>query len=139
MAGRDGSGSGFCPTFCPTKEQFSKPFCDFVSAVFKKQPELAMFKVKPPMGWAPRKAPPDLDSISIQTPIKQMVIGTKGSFRCLLIEQKEMTAAQFKATAEDDDHRPSCLPHRGEVGARCASPISRVLCLASEAGAAGGA
>jgi jumonji domain-containing protein 2 len=112
-------GNQFCPTFTPTKEQFSKPFCDYVKAIFKKHPGLAMFKVKPPKGWAARSKPfPSLGKVEIACPIKQMAFGTKGAYRCLLIEQKGMTAAEFKEVAEDDDHRPQSNNTRGEVRAR---------------------
>jgi hypothetical protein len=110
-----GAGSQFCPTFSPTKEQFSKPFCDYVKGIFRKNPGLAMFKVQPPRGWKPRRAAPDLSRIEIQTPIKQMVFGTRGAYRCLLIEQKGMTAAEFRAHAELPEHLPGSNHHRGEV------------------------
>jgi hypothetical protein len=119
--------SHFCPTFCPTKEQFSKPFCDYVAAIFKKQPGLAMFKVKPPRGWVARAKPfPNLSKVDISCPIKQMAFGTKGAYRCLLIEQKALNAADFKAIAEDDDHRPQSNNTRGEVRGRCC--CSRCCC-----------
>jgi hypothetical protein len=43
------------PVFRPSKEDFSKPFCDYVNKVLKKNPDIPMFKVVPPAGWKPRK------------------------------------------------------------------------------------
>lgn len=36
----------FCPTLRPTRAAFERPFCEYVAAVFKKNPDLAMFKVR---------------------------------------------------------------------------------------------
>jgi jumonji domain-containing protein 2 len=43
------------PVFRPSKDDFSKPFCDYVNKVLKKHPDIPMFKVVPPEGWKPRK------------------------------------------------------------------------------------
>jgi hypothetical protein len=43
------------PVLRPTKEEFSRPFCEYVEKVFRKQPDLPMFKVVPPPGWTPRR------------------------------------------------------------------------------------
>ncbi len=108
------SNAQYCPTFRPTKEEFSRPFCDYVAKIFKKQPGLAMFKVVPPRTWSPRTKPfPNLSKIDISCPIKQLVFGTRGAYRCLLIEQKPLTAGEFKKLAEDDDHKPQ-TNQRGE-------------------------
>jgi jumonji domain-containing protein 2 len=109
------SGPQFCPTFRPTKEEFSKPFCQYVSEKFRKNPGLAMFKVVPPRGYIGRRTPlPDFDDVVIQTPIKQMVFGTRGAFRSMLIEQKPMTVNEYKALAESENHRPPKDKGRGE-------------------------
>lgn len=64
----------FCLVLRPTRAEFAKPFCDYVSDVVKKHPDVPMFKVVPPKGWSPRKKKfPALDSLRIQTPIKQHV------------------------------------------------------------------
>lgn len=50
--------AGYCqdtPVFHPTKEEFSKPFCQYINKVLKKHPDVAMFKVVPPEGWRPRR------------------------------------------------------------------------------------
>ena len=77
----------------PTREEFSRPFCEFVRRVLKKHPDVPMFKVVPPPGWRPRRRPfPKLDSVEIATPIRQMVYGKGGAYRCILVEQKALTA-----------------------------------------------
>jgi hypothetical protein len=43
------------PVFRPTKEEFARPFCEYVNKVLKKNPDIAMFKVVPPPGWKPRR------------------------------------------------------------------------------------
>ncbi|GLI64915.1 hypothetical protein VaNZ11_008308 [Volvox africanus] len=95
-----------CPVFRPTREEFEQPFCDYVRKIFKKQPDLPMFKVVPPRGWRPRRTPfPDLRKVQINVPIRQHVFGTKGAYRCLFVEQKPMTVADFKLAAEEDAMR----------------------------------
>ncbi|KAL4426832.1 hypothetical protein ABPG77_006618 [Micractinium sp. CCAP 211/92] len=102
-----------CPTFRPTRAAFERPFCEYVSAIFKKHPDLACFKVVPPKGWAPRRRAPDLSKIRINTPIKQHVFGKSGSYVCILEEQRGMTAAEFKRISERPDHQPPSKGHRG--------------------------
>ena len=42
-----------------------------------------MFKVVPPAGYKPRRGKfPDLNSVKINTPIRQNVFGSKGVYRC---------------------------------------------------------
>ncbi len=36
---------GMCPVFRPSREEFEQPFCDYVRKIFKKHPDLPMFKV----------------------------------------------------------------------------------------------
>ncbi|EFN59438.1 hypothetical protein CHLNCDRAFT_137990 [Chlorella variabilis] len=96
---------GFCPTLRPTRAAFEKPFCDYVREVFAKNPDLPCFKVIPPKGWAPRKAPLDLERIRINTPIKQHVFGKSGAYVCILEEQRGMTAADFKRLAARKEHQ----------------------------------
>ncbi|KAL4431002.1 hypothetical protein ABPG75_006258 [Micractinium tetrahymenae] len=102
-----------CPTFRPTRAAFERPFCEYVSEIFKKHPDLACFKVVPPKGWAPRRRLPDLTKIRINTPIKQHVFGKSGSYLCILEEQRGMTAAEFKRISERPDHQPPSKGHRG--------------------------
>lgn len=92
--------------FRPSREEFEQPFCDYVRKIFKKHPDLPMFKVVPPKGWRPRKGPfPDLRTVNINVPIRQHAFGTKGAYRCVLVEQKAMTVAEFKLTAEEEGQR----------------------------------
>lgn len=79
----------FCPTFRPSRAEFSRPFCDFVQDVCKQHPEIAMFKVVPPKGWSPRKPKyPPLDALRIQTPIKQHV---STELECVVLEVESST------------------------------------------------
>lgn len=118
------------PVYRPTKEEFSKPFCDYVKKVLKKDPDVPMFKVVPPEGWKPRRAPfPKLQQLEIACPIKQLVFGTRGSYRCYLVEQKPLTAQRGAGGAdrgagrrgrrtagarllEQHDHQPAALRRR---------------------------
>jgi hypothetical protein len=47
-----------------------------------------------------RRATIRLNKLDIQCPIKQHAYGTKGSYRCILVEQKTLNAQQFKQLAE---------------------------------------
>ena len=53
-----------------------------------------------------RKPFPKLRSIDIACPIKQLAFGTQGAYRCILIEQKPLTAQDFKELSEEDGHKP---------------------------------
>ncbi|KAG2450697.1 hypothetical protein HYH02_004535 [Chlamydomonas schloesseri] len=97
-----------CPVFHPTREEFDVPFCEYVRKVFRKHPDMPMFKVVPPKGWKPRRAPfPDLRNVQINVPIRQNAFGTKGAYRCVLVEQKPMSVAEFKVTADEEVQRLS--------------------------------
>lgn len=66
----------FCPTYRPSREDFSIPFCEYVQKVCKDNPDVAMFKVIPPKSWAARHGDlPSLEDMRIETPIKQHVRG----------------------------------------------------------------
>ncbi|GAX79223.1 hypothetical protein CEUSTIGMA_g6663.t1 [Chlamydomonas eustigma] len=98
----------WCPTHRPTKQDFQRPFAEYVAEVFAKQPDLPMFKVCPPTGWRARRSRfPDLKDIEISTPIRQNVFGTRGAYRCIFMEQKSMTVDEFKRTAEEES---CCMP-----------------------------
>lgn len=54
----------------------------------------------PPKGWRARRQPfPDLRKVKIHVPIRQHVFGTKGAYRCVFMEGKEVSVAEFKLTA----------------------------------------
>lgn len=107
----------WCPVYRPSKEDFSKPFGVYINSILSASPDLAMFKVVPPRGWRARRTPfPRLDTITITVPIKQHVFGTKGSYRCLLVEQKPMTATEFKELAESNTYRPGKSDRHGSDG-----------------------
>ncbi|MEW5316850.1 MAG: hypothetical protein WDW38_008195 [Sanguina aurantia] len=99
-----GHANGMCFEVHPTKEEFSQPFSKYVKGIFRKYPDLPMFKVIPPKGWKPRKSAfPDLSEVPISVPIRQHAFGTKGAYRCLFMEAKPMTAADFKRTSEEEE------------------------------------
>lgn len=57
-------------------------------------------QVAPPAGWRPRRRQfPDLRTVKINTPIRQHVFGSKGAYRCILVEQKEMSVDVFQEQA----------------------------------------
>lgn len=103
-----GAQGNEAPVLRPTREQFSRPFAEYIEGVFKKHPDVAMFRVVPPRGWKPRRKPfPSLKTIMIDPPIKQHCFGTKGAYRCYLVEQKPLSAFEFREIANDDEHTPS--------------------------------
>ena len=98
----------WCPVYRPTRADFQRPFVDYVQEIFRENPDLPMFKVVPPPNWRPRRTKfPDLKDVKIHTPIKQHAFGSRGSYRCVFMEQKEMTVADFKRAAEDESHMPN--------------------------------
>jgi len=53
--------SDAAPVYYPTKAEFSRQFASWVREKFRKNPDLAMFRVVPPPGWCPRQGKmPDL-------------------------------------------------------------------------------
>ncbi|KAG2489039.1 hypothetical protein HYH03_012477 [Edaphochlamys debaryana] len=106
-----------CPVFRPSKEEFEQPFSDYVRKIFRRNPNLPMFKVVPPKGWKPRRAPfPDLRQVTINVPIRQHVFGTKGAYRCLLVEQKPLSVADFKLAAEEEANKLKPASRDGQAG-----------------------
>jgi [histone H3]-trimethyl-L-lysine9/36 demethylase len=144
MAAQGSGGPEWCLTLRPTREEFSVPFATYVRRVFRKHPDLPMFKVVPPEGWAPRAKPfPKLEQVAIATPIKQHVFGTRGAYRCLLVEQKAATAATLRDLAEQEDHQP---PRHGkallagrDAAAAAAAAAGGAAAAAGGASAGGGA
>eukprot|EP01024_Parvocaulis_polyphysoides_P015087 TRINITY_DN1647_c0_g1_i1.p2 TRINITY_DN1647_c0_g1~~TRINITY_DN1647_c0_g1_i1.p2 ORF type:complete len:375 (-),score=37.72 TRINITY_DN1647_c0_g1_i1:235-1359(-) len=93
----------FCLVFQPNRREFCRPFVEYVSEIFDSQPELGMIKVIAPKGWKARsKSYPRLDTLQVRTPIQQNALGQKGTFRCFLVEQKDMTAKEFRDLANSD-------------------------------------
>jgi hypothetical protein len=57
----------------------------------------AMLPILPAVAVAACRAPfPKLNKLDINCPIKQLVFGTRGSYRCMLVEQKPLTAHDFR-------------------------------------------
>uniref|UniRef100_A0A7S0VNE7 JmjC domain-containing protein n=1 Tax=Polytomella parva TaxID=51329 RepID=A0A7S0VNE7_9CHLO len=113
----DDKTGALCPVLRPTREEFSQPFCDYVGKIFNKYPDLPMFKLVPPPGWSPRRKPfPNLSDIKIQVPIRQHAFGTKGAYRCMFVEGKEMTVEEFKLSAAAEARRLHVGPDRVGLG-----------------------
>lgn len=109
-------GPNMCPVYEISREDFRRPFVKWVGDVFRANPDLPMFKVRPPKGWSPRfeEGPLPLDEIDIQAPITQHAFGTRGTYRCVLVENKTMSVAEFKALALADDHLPPKKGHEDD-------------------------
>lgn len=53
----------------------------------------------------------------IRSPIKQIAFGTKGLYRCFLVEQKDMSAGEFQRMAESAEYRaPERVAQGGDEG-----------------------
>ncbi|KAK9865570.1 hypothetical protein WJX84_000456 [Apatococcus fuscideae] len=103
----------FCKVLKPTKEEWSLPFTEYVEAQLKQHKDFAMLKIIPPRGYiARREGFPKLEQIKIQTPIRQHVFGTQGTYRCLLEEQKALSVADFKRLSYSRAHRTPPKGHR---------------------------
>lgn len=96
----------FCLTLRPTKEQFRKPFVEFVGKVFKEHPDCGCFKVVPPKGWRPRKKDYDFSDVHIGAPIKQHAFGKSGAYMCILEEQRSMNGAVYQSMASHVNREP---------------------------------
>jgi hypothetical protein len=96
----------FCLTLRPTKEEFRKPFVDYVGKVFKENPDCGCFKVVPPKGWRPRKEEYDFSDVHIGAPIKQHAFGKSGAYMCILEEQRSMNGAVFQSMASHVNREP---------------------------------
>lgn len=105
-----------CPVFRPSVEEFRRPFCEYVRKVMASNPGIAMFKVVPPAGWKPRAQEfPPLETIAITTPIRQHVFGKSGAYRCLLVEQKKLNAAEFEQVClREGSHEPPKVGRRDD-------------------------
>ncbi|KAL6781830.1 hypothetical protein ACKKBF_B09595 [Auxenochlorella protothecoides x Auxenochlorella symbiontica] len=104
-----------CPTLRPTRQQFERPFAEFVREQFLKHPEWACFKVIPPKRWKPNKRGKyDLENVRIATPIKQHVFGKSGAYRCILEEQRGMMASDFEKMASGPSHKAPERGHRDD-------------------------
>uniref|UniRef100_A0A7S0S4F7 JmjC domain-containing protein n=1 Tax=Chlamydomonas leiostraca TaxID=1034604 RepID=A0A7S0S4F7_9CHLO len=115
-------GGNWCPVYRPTRAEFERPFTEYVGRIFREHPELPMFKVVPPAGWRPRKGSyPDLKTMRINTPIRQHVFGTRGAYRCMLVEQKEVSAGEFKKLALEE--AANNTGHKGQSGSATASGV----------------
>lgn len=67
-----------------SEAQFRRPFAEFWSEYFRKNPEVPCVRCIPPGSWSPRNGRPyNLRNVNIDTPIKQHV---SKSCRCLLLD-----------------------------------------------------
>eukprot|EP01025_Chloroclados_australasicus_P066147 TRINITY_DN9052_c1_g1_i2.p2 TRINITY_DN9052_c1_g1~~TRINITY_DN9052_c1_g1_i2.p2 ORF type:complete len:392 (+),score=27.34 TRINITY_DN9052_c1_g1_i2:164-1339(+) len=94
------SDENICSVCTPTRREFSRPFSEYLGRYFEAQPDCAMVKVVPPKGWKPRASSyPRLETLQVRTPIQQNALGQKGTFRCFLVEQKDINAKEYKELA----------------------------------------
>lgn len=96
----------FCPHLTPSREEFSRPFAEYMTAFFRKHPDCPCVRVTPPPGYQARRAPVDKESLQINAPIKQHVFGRSGAYMAVLEEQRGMTAAQYEVMAKKKDRQP---------------------------------
>jgi hypothetical protein len=70
-----------------------------------------------------RAAFPKLQKLEINCPIKQLVFGTRGSYRCMLVEQKPLTAYEFRWGSSSNGAAATmcqqCLQFLGSVCQQC--------------------
>ncbi|KAG0224581.1 hypothetical protein BGW41_005047 [Actinomortierella wolfii] len=117
--------NGGIPVFKPTMEQF-KDFSIFVESIAHYGHKAGLVKVIPPPEWS--SSLPDLSErlghVKIKTPIVQHIHGTKGIYTQTNIEsrKKEYTVAEFRAVANDSNHRP---PSRKGVPHGPAEPLPK--------------
>lgn len=100
-----------CITLKPTREEFSKPFAEFVEGVFRESPDCPCFKVVAPKGWRPRQQDYDFSTVNIGAPIKQHVFGRSGSYMCILEEQRSMNGSAYAAMAQNSSRAPPEKKH----------------------------
>ncbi|KAG0270389.1 Lysine-specific demethylase 4B [Actinomortierella ambigua] len=117
--------NGAIPVFKPTMDQF-KDFSTFVESIAHYGHKAGLVKVIPPAEWS--SGLPDLSerlgAVKIKTPIVQHIHGTKGIYTQTNIEsrKKEYTVAEFRAVANDSNHRP---PSRKNVPHGPADPLPK--------------
>lgn len=88
------------PILYPDWDEF-KDFSKFVENVRRSYPLHGIVKVVPPAEWNyKRNAEEDaFDDIEIDTPITQLVSGTKGYYQQFNIERKPLTVKEFREEA----------------------------------------
>lgn len=86
-----------------SEAQFRRPFAEFWSEYFRKNPEVPCVRCIPPGSWSPRNGRPyNLRNVTIDTPIKQHALlhGEKsGFYDCVLVEQPAISAEKFREKA----------------------------------------
>jgi hypothetical protein len=56
----------WCPVLKPTKQEFERPFVEYVASVFQQHPDLPMFKVRgPALIYPPGPAPQPLAAVGL--------------------------------------------------------------------------
>lgn len=96
------------PEFWPTWEEFAD-FSAFVARIEREGCPAGAALIHPPKGWAPRAnmAYDDLDDIVVRRPIRQEVVGSRGVFLALHIEQKKRSVKEFRKEADEFARRYS--------------------------------
>ena len=95
-----------CPVFYPTLEDVAGPFEAYVEKLENKLCVTGICKIVAPAGWTPRRRgyPESLD-LTIERPIRQHATGSRGLFRAIHIEQKQMSLRHdFRPLALDPDN-----------------------------------
>lgn len=112
---RANSKSRFCMRLTPTREEFSRPFADYVQEIFQENPDCPCFQVTPPKGWKPRKEEYDFSKVNIGAPIKQHVFGRSGAYMCILEEQKPLSGSSYAAMANHPNRSPPTRKKPGDI------------------------
>lgn len=109
------SKNRLCITMRPTKEEFCRPFAEYVQEVFQNNPDCPCFRVVPPKGWKPRQGDYDFSKVNIGAPIKQHVFGRSGAYMCILEEQKPLSGSSYAALATHPNRSPPTRKKPGDV------------------------
>lgn len=114
-AERIGSKGRLCMTVNPSREEFSKPFKDYVQGIFEQNPDCPCFRVVPPQGWKPRKGDYEFSKVNIGAPIKQHVFGRSGAYMCILEEQKPLSGSSYATMATHPNRSPPTRKNSGDT------------------------
>ncbi|XP_069553478.1 lysine-specific demethylase 4C isoform X1 [Brachyistius frenatus] len=94
-------------TFRPTMEEF-KDFNQYLAYMESQGAHRAgLAKVIPPKGWKPRRTYDNIDDLTIDAPIQQMVAGQSGLFTQYNIQKKPLNVQEFRRLANSDMY---CTP-----------------------------
>lgn len=112
---RISSKGRLCMTLNPSREEFSRPFTDYVQGIFQDNPDCPCFRVVPPKGWKPRTGDYDFSKVNIGAPIKQHVFGRSGAYMCILEEQKPLSGSSYATMATHPNRSPPTRKNSGDI------------------------